>query len=95
MSFSSSTICEFCSQRNEFQSFSPRHVRGENTKTQPPGAAFTSEPISLVVGETAEAPPVAEKARLFRGSGGIGGHKSGRESQCRNGGHLKGELVPP
>jgi len=30
--------------------------------------------------ETAEAPPVADEARLFRGSGTIGGHDSGRES---------------
>ena len=31
-------------------------------------------------GEIAEAPPVAEKARRFRGSAPIGGHDSGRES---------------
>ena len=28
-----------------------------------------------VTGETAEAPPVADEARLFRGSGTIGGHE--------------------
>ena len=32
------------------------------------------------VGEIGEAPPVAEKARRFRGSAPIGGHDSGRES---------------
>ena len=67
--------------------------RGENTSTQPPWAAFTSERFHWW-GETAEAPPVAEKARLFRGSGGIGGHDSGRESRCRDGGHLKGGWNP-
>ena len=38
-------------QANTFQSFSPRRVRGENTMTQPPWAAFTSDVASLVVGE--------------------------------------------
>jgi len=67
----------------------------ENSDTPSALGADTSEERFTGEGETAEAPPVAEKARLFRGSGAIGGHKSGRESQCRNGGHLKGELVPP
>ena len=37
-------------------------------------------------GETGEAPPAAEKASRFRGSGAIGGPKRGRESQSRDGG---------
>ena len=43
-------------QANTFQSFSPRRVRGENTMTQPPWAAFTSDVASLVVGEAAGEP---------------------------------------
>lgn len=41
---------------------------------------------SGVKGESAEAPPVAEKARRFRGSGAIGAPEGARESLCRNGG---------
>ena len=36
-------------------------------------------------GETGEAPPAAEKASRFRGSGAIGGLARDRESLCRDG----------
>ena len=42
-------------------------------------------------GEIAEAPPVAEEARRFRGSAPIGGHDSGRESV----GTTVGKRAPP
>ena len=54
-----------------------------------------------VGGESAEAPPVAEKARRFRGSGAIGAPEGVRESLCRNGGQaptvlggIRGAILP-
>ena len=52
-------------------------------------------------GESAEAPPVAEQARRFRGSGAIGAPEEARESLCRDGGsalavlgNRKGAILP-
>ena len=47
--------------------------------SSPRGRAKSVGPATLS-GEIAEAPPVAEEARRFRGSAPIGGHDSGRES---------------
>ena len=55
-------------QANPFQSFSPRRVRGENTMTQPPWAAFTSDVASLVVGEVEGGPGVKFCVSDFRQS---------------------------
>ena len=59
-----------------FQSFSAGRVPAENTLTQPPWAA---SPVTDVTGEgggrgeSGEAPPAADEANRFRGSGAIGG----------------------
>ena len=45
--------------------------------------------------ETAEAPPAAEKARLFRGCGPVGGPDRDRASECRDGGISGGEITCP
>ena len=45
-------------------------------------------------GETGEAPPAAEKASRFRGSGAIGGPARDRESPCRDGVGGTADAVP-
>ena len=45
--------------------------------------------------ETAEAPPAAEKARLFRGCGPVGGPCGDRAPECRDGGISGGEITYP
>ena len=54
------------------------HLSAACGGTSPPGEA----PLE---GETGEAPPAAEKASRFRGSGAIGGPARDRESLCRDG----------
>ena len=60
-----------------------------------PGGAHTSDRRHW---ETAEAPPVAEKARLFRGSGAIGGpNRAGNRNAAAvkpSGGGSRGSLLP-
>ena len=67
--------------------------RGGKSKGEGP------QPLPFVslggVGETGEAPPVADEASLFRGSGAIGGPIWGRESQCRDGVRGRSAPTPP
>ena len=51
-----------------------------------PGSSLPSRNSREAPLDTAEAPPAAEKARLCRGSGTIGGPGRGRKSSCRDGG---------
>ena len=56
-----------------YHSLSPR---GESKGEGPQPLPF--EPLQGGVGETGEAPPAADEARLFRGGGAIGGPERGR-----------------
>ena len=70
-------------------------VRGKNTLTRAPGA---HTPVTRRHWETAEAPPAADVARLFRGSGVIGGpFRAGNHNAATveaKGGNLKGGRSP-
>ena len=58
------------------------HLSAACGGTSPLGEAVGEAPLE---GETGEAPPAAEKASRFRGSGAIGGPARDRESLCRDG----------
>ena len=58
------------------------HLSAAFGGTSPQGEAVGEAPLE---GENGEAPPAAEKASRFRGSGAIGGPARDRESLCRDG----------
>ena len=58
------------------------HLSAACGGTSPQGEAVGEASLE---GETGEAPPAAEKASRFRGSGAIGGLARDRESLCRDG----------
>ena len=62
------------------------HLSAACGGTSPLGEALDRENKQAPLeGETGEAPPAAEKASRFRGSGAIGGPARDRESLCRDG----------
>ena len=59
-----------------------KHLSAACGGTSPQGEAVGEASLE---GENGEAPPAAEKASRFRGSGAIGGLARDRESLCRDG----------
>ena len=60
----------------------PEHLSVSFADSSPQGEPC---PVPPLEGETGEAPPAAEKASRFRGSGAIGGPARDRESLRRDG----------